>query len=161
MPSGRALPAVCSTGPPAGPLRGDMDVDVAPPRDGRPGAGLVQSTINDNLVQLAHCLKATPCTGSPEVVAEIEVSGYRYVLTRKSVDQAPRLSAREREIARLVAEGMPNKAIGRVLDISQWTVASYLRRIFAKLGVTTRAEMVCVAVRHGLLDASVPVTTEQ
>ena len=52
------------------------------------------------------------------------------------------LSPREHEIARMVAKGYANKTIATVLDISSWTVGSYLRRIFAKLGVSTRAAMV-------------------
>ncbi len=52
------------------------------------------------------------------------------------------LSPREQEIARMVAEGYPNKTIAAVLDISSWTVGTHLRRIFAKLGVRTRASMV-------------------
>ena len=43
---------------------------------------------------------------------------------------------------RAIAQGLPNKCIGAVLDISAWTVATHLRRIFAKLGVTSRAAMI-------------------
>jgi DNA-binding CsgD family transcriptional regulator len=52
------------------------------------------------------------------------------------------LSPREAEVARIVAQGCPNKTIASVLDISTFTVSSYLRRIFAKLGVNSRAAMV-------------------
>lgn len=52
------------------------------------------------------------------------------------------LSPRELEIVRLVAKGCVNKTVADVLDISQWTVAAHLRRIFAKLSVTSRAAMV-------------------
>ena len=52
------------------------------------------------------------------------------------------LSPRELEIARLVARGYPNKTIAGILDISPWTVATYLRRVYAKLGVRCRAAMV-------------------
>jgi DNA-binding CsgD family transcriptional regulator len=52
------------------------------------------------------------------------------------------LSPRELQIARLVASGATNQAIARSLDISAWTVSTHLRRIFAKLSVCTRAEMV-------------------
>jgi len=52
------------------------------------------------------------------------------------------LSARERQIARLVADGATNRAIGDVLGISAWTVSAHVRRIFAKLGVSSRAQMV-------------------
>ena len=51
------------------------------------------------------------------------------------------LTARELQIATLVALGCPNKQVADKLHISEWTVATYLRRIFAKLGVETRAAM--------------------
>ena len=51
------------------------------------------------------------------------------------------LSPREQEIARMVAQGYANKTIASVLEISSWTVASHLRRIFMKLQVTSRAAM--------------------
>jgi Response regulator containing a CheY-like receiver domain and an HTH DNA-binding domain len=51
------------------------------------------------------------------------------------------LSARELQIATLIAMGCPNKQVADKLHISEWTVATYLRRVFAKLGVDTRAAM--------------------
>ncbi len=42
----------------------------------------------------------------------------------------------------MVARGYPNKTIAAVLEISSWTVNTYLRRMFAKLNVGTRAAMV-------------------
>jgi len=51
------------------------------------------------------------------------------------------LSPREREIARMVAQGYANKTIASVLEISSWTVASHLRRIYVKLQVSSRAAM--------------------
>ncbi|MFN8453547.1 MAG: helix-turn-helix transcriptional regulator [Anaerolineae bacterium] len=89
-----------------------------------------------------------------EVVLELQVDGMRYTLTR-SLPPAPEsqvnLSPREQEIARLVAKGLPNKTIAAVLDISQWTVSTHLRRVFTKLGVSTRAEMVAHLSKEGLL----------
>ena len=60
--------------------------------------------------------------------------------------QEPRhaLSPRELQIARLVAAGDTNRAIASTLDISLWTVSTHMRRIFAKLGVGSRAEMVAL-----------------
>jgi DNA-binding CsgD family transcriptional regulator len=46
------------------------------------------------------------------------------------------------QIARLVARGATNRTIASALEISAWTVSTHLRRIFAKLGVSSRAEMV-------------------
>jgi DNA-binding CsgD family transcriptional regulator len=51
------------------------------------------------------------------------------------------LSPREQEIARMVAQGYANKTIASVLEISSWTVASHLRRIYVKLQVSSRAAM--------------------
>jgi two-component system, NarL family, nitrate/nitrite response regulator NarL len=78
-----------------------------------------------------------------ELLLEEEIDGARYTLTRLHAGRSIlALSPREREIARLVANGLPNKTIGAVLEISTWTVATHLRRIFVKLGVTSRAAMV-------------------
>jgi len=52
------------------------------------------------------------------------------------------LTPRETQIARLVADGLVNKEIATKLSISEWTVSTHMRRIFAKLGVETRAAMV-------------------
>lgn len=87
-------------------------------------------------------------------VASVEIDGVRYALVRlaRHGSASPSsLSPREREIVRLVAKGCPNKTIAAVLDVSTWTVATHLRRVFAKLGVNTRTEMVAQALTHGLI----------
>jgi DNA-binding CsgD family transcriptional regulator len=58
------------------------------------------------------------------------------------VSPAELLTPRELQIVALVADGRANKQIADVLRISEWTVSTHLRRIFAKLGVDTRAAMV-------------------
>jgi DNA-binding CsgD family transcriptional regulator len=80
-----------------------------------------------------------------EIVIDMKLEELRVVVLQPvshPVEQAVRLTAREHEIARLVAAGYPNKTIASVLGISVWTVSTYLRRMFAKLGVTSRAAMV-------------------
>jgi DNA-binding CsgD family transcriptional regulator len=52
------------------------------------------------------------------------------------------LTQRELQIANLVAQGHCNKQIAIQLQISEWTVSTHLRRVFAKLGVDSRAAMV-------------------
>lgn len=59
-------------------------------------------------------------------------------------DHAASLTKREKEIATLVAEGKVNKQIAYQLKISEWTVSTHLRRIFVKLGVNSRANMVAL-----------------
>ena len=71
--------------------------------------------------------------------------------TQHRPPDALRLSPREREVARMIAKGYPNKIIASVLDISVWTVSTHLRRIFAKLGVTSRTAMVTTMFKRGRL----------
>jgi DNA-binding NarL/FixJ family response regulator len=52
------------------------------------------------------------------------------------------LTRRELQIALMIAEGHGNKQIAYQLRLSEWTVSSYLRRIYTKLGVHNRAAMV-------------------
>jgi DNA-binding CsgD family transcriptional regulator len=77
-----------------------------------------------------------------DLLLDVEVDGVRCVLVREPARESVALSPREHEIARLVAEGHPNKIIAAELEISAWTVGTHLRRIFAKLGVGSRAAMV-------------------
>lgn len=88
-----------------------------------------------------------------EVVLELDVNGTRYYLVRcaSKVDQSVNLSPRELAIARLVAQGFPNKCVGNKLHISPWTVSTHLRRIFGKLSVSSRAAMVSKLMEIGLL----------
>jgi DNA-binding NarL/FixJ family response regulator len=58
------------------------------------------------------------------------------------IDLASLLTARELQIATLVAQGLQNKQVAKKLHISEWTVSTHLRRIFAKLHVDSRAAMV-------------------
>ncbi|MEZ7124774.1 response regulator [Nonomuraea sp. AD125B] len=60
-------------------------------------------------------------------------------------------SPRELEVLRLVARGAANKEIARALLISETTVKTHLKHVFAKLGVETRAAAVVVAMERGLL----------
>jgi DNA-binding CsgD family transcriptional regulator len=63
-------------------------------------------------------------------------------------DPAEVLTARELQVATLVAHGHGTKRIADRLCISEWTVQTHLRRIYAKLGVAGRAEMVFRCARR-------------
>ncbi|MER7814990.1 response regulator transcription factor [Streptomyces sp. NPDC096153] len=63
----------------------------------------------------------------------------------------PALTARERDILGQLARGLGNREIARALFISEATVKTHLGRIYAKLGVDTRAGAVAVAKEQRLL----------
>jgi DNA-binding CsgD family transcriptional regulator len=90
---------------------------------------------------------------SEVILVDAEVDGARYLLVRMPRMNRSRvqLSPREQEIGRMVAKGHPNKVIADVLNISSWTVCTHLRRIFAKLGVGSRAAMVAQLLEMGVL----------
>ncbi len=84
-----------------------------------------------------------------------EVTDHRQLSAAADDDLTARLTGRELEIAVLVAEGYATKNIAHKLTISEWTVATYLRRIFAKLDVESRAAMVyrCAPLINRVVDA--------
>lgn len=87
-----------------------------------------------------------------QIVLDVEVPRARYLLVRLPNSQAlPVLSPREQEIVRMVAQGHPNKVIAAVLNISSWTVCTHLRRVFSKLGVTSRAAMIARLLEHRMM----------
>jgi DNA-binding NarL/FixJ family response regulator len=62
-----------------------------------------------------------------------------------------RLSPREQEILRLVAEGCRDREIAERLFLSHHTVANHVRNILGKLDVQSRAAAISLAVRGGLI----------
>jgi DNA-binding NarL/FixJ family response regulator len=77
----------------------------------------------------------------------IFVSGER----ADAMDRAAGISEREIEILQLIAEGWPPAEVAQRLFIARKTVSSHVERIFAKLGVHTRAQAVAIAYEAGLI----------
>lgn len=73
-----------------------------------------------------------------------------HVAKRSQPDAAERLSAREKEVLRMVASGYTSTEIGTRLLISTMTVNTHVRNIYRKLQVRTRAQAVRFASLRGL-----------
>jgi len=74
-----------------------------------------------------------------------------YDATAMAAKEADPLSDREREVLKLLALGHTNQEISQQLYISVRTAETHRARIMQKLGLTTRAELVRVAIERGLL----------
>jgi DNA-binding NarL/FixJ family response regulator len=97
-----------------------------------------------------------------ELKAELEMARARSVLQslaatpsggqgQKTAARGSRLTRREIEVLRLVAEGLNNQSIAERLFVSDHTVHRHLANILSKLSVSTRAAAVAQAARRGLL----------
>lgn len=77
-------------------------------------------------------------------------------LARRAEDRrlahAPRLTAREVEVLKLVAKGQSNREIAEELYIAENTVKNHIRNILEKLGLHSRMEAVVYALREKLLE---------
>jgi DNA-binding NarL/FixJ family response regulator len=67
-------------------------------------------------------------------------------------DGERQLSARQREILQMLANGMQTEAVADQLGLSTETVRTHTKRILAKLEASTRTQAVAVGLRHGLID---------
>ena len=65
------------------------------------------------------------------------------------------LSPREQEVLSQVANGLPNKAIARMLGITDHTVKFHISSVLSKLEASSRSEAVAIAARRGMLDEPV------
>ena len=104
------------------------------------------STLSSWMRPLAACCLLT--STAPVFAAEEKPAA---IPARPSEPGPQHLTGREIEILGLLAAGLANKTIAGRLGISEHTVKSHVAALFGKLGVSTRAEAVAVAVRQGLL----------
>jgi DNA-binding NarL/FixJ family response regulator len=71
------------------------------------------------------------------------------LLNRETPETTRTLTPREREVLRLVADGLPNKQIARRLGIAEKTVKAHLTNVFEAIGVTDRTAAALWAHRNG------------
>ncbi|MNV71919.1 transcriptional regulator MalT [compost metagenome] len=76
--------------------------------------------------------------------------------TRPPPDSGPEAapSAREAQLLRMVARGYTLDEVARAMGVSRHTVRTFVRRVYAKLQVTSQAEAVSAAARKGWIDVA-------
>jgi DNA-binding NarL/FixJ family response regulator len=119
-------------------------------REGAKGY-ILKSDISEQLIQGIQAVMAGGVYLSPQIAGSV-VDNAISPRTDSALGREPSstLSAREREILQMIAEGNSTKTIGSRLHISVKTVESTRRRIGIKLGVTSVAELTKAAIAEGL-----------
>jgi DNA-binding NarL/FixJ family response regulator len=119
----------------------------------RSGARGIFSITDANVRQLCKCLLRVAAgqiwasTEQLNYIMELisEVPSLRVLNTNgKSL-----LTPREEQVVALVTEGLSNRQVALELNLSEHTVKKYVFRIFDKLGISTRVELVLYAMNHG------------
>jgi DNA-binding NarL/FixJ family response regulator len=60
----------------------------------------------------------------------------------------PLLTRREEDVVRLVADGLKNREIAQRLKVKEHSIRNYIYRIFEKLGVSSRVELILYVFSH-------------
>jgi DNA-binding NarL/FixJ family response regulator len=148
------------------PWRAGVDVgDIVSRLQTQVKAPIVVFTSDGGARLLAEALKAgvkgyvRKDSPSEDLVRAIEAarSGEFYVDPGLSstivLDEGDRtLSARQREILQMLADGMQTDAVAEKLGLSTETVRTHTKRILAKLEASTRTQAVAIGIRHGLIE---------
>lgn len=108
---------------------------------------LLKEQAPDRIVrQLAQLADGIPAL-SPSIARRI-MEHFRLTGPVDSEDST--LTARERQVLGLISRGLRNADVARQLDLSETTVASHIKAIYRKLGISSRAEATWHATRMGL-----------
>ena len=160
--SGRAAPDVVIVDP----WRAGVDVgDVVRRLQSELDAPIVVFTSDGGARLLSEALKAgvkgyvRKDSPSEDLIRAIDAAraGEFYVDPGLSstivLDEGDRtLSARQREILQMLADGMQTDAVAEKLGLSTETVRTHTKRILAKLEASTRTQAVAIGIRHGLIE---------
>lgn len=147
--------------PGAAPLEG-----IAQLRDAAPGLPLLVVTGLADDAMMRALLAAgvggfASKTESPQILLaaiDLVVNGGRYLpprvaalLIEADVGQGPRLTARQEDVVRLVAEGRSNKEIAQALGLSPATVKTHVAQAMAAIGAANRTDAAVKARAAGLV----------
>lgn len=91
--------------------------------------------------------------GKTYVTSEVAEGLQRSTTLRTAAIEAPSLTPRQREVLQLFAEGRSAKEVAAALYISTRTAENHKARIMTQLGLSTTADLVQYALRHGIIAA--------
>ena len=98
---------------------------------------------------LADLVRAAERVAAGEAYVDPVLAGV--LVSSHFTDRAPSLTQREREVLRLLADGLANEEIGKTLHISPETVRTHVRKAMSKLEADTRTQAVATALRQSII----------
>jgi two-component system NarL family response regulator len=120
-------------------------------KNGASGYLLKDSSIEE-VAQAVRVVAEGQSLISPSMAVKLIDEFKEMARTDREQVPTPRLTERELEVLRLVAQGLANKAIADRLAISERTARTHVSNLLAKLGLTSRTQAALLAVREGLVD---------
>ncbi len=112
---------------------------------------LLKDSADEDLVRAIRAVLEGKSFFSP-AVAQMLADEYTRSMQRRAIeDSYELLSAREKEVLQLLAEGKSNKEVAALLNLSTYTVESHRTHIMQKLGLRNFAELVLYAVRKKII----------
>lgn len=111
---------------------------------------LLKDTRPEDLIAAVHAVAAGESRLDPAVTAAV-VSHVRRHGTRATAHPVDRLTAREREVLVLIAQGLSNAEVAAELVVSTGTVKTHVASVLAKLGARDRVQAVIAAFESGLV----------
>jgi len=118
----------------------------------------------ESLKSLAKCIHSVHAgqvwANSAELVFLLESFREAAAISLPQTGTAATLSKREQDVIRCVAEGLTNREIAQRLKLTEHTVKNYLFRIFDKLGVSSRVEVVLFAFNMSRTSTLMEPTTD-
>jgi two-component system, NarL family, nitrate/nitrite response regulator NarL len=100
-------------------------------------------TLMQTVRQVAAGQRVLPFSSSEEAVSRVQTA-----ITEKGLAL---LTERERQIMRLVSEGLSNKEIGRRLNVTDGTIKVHLHHVFQKLDISNRTSLAAIAISQNEL----------
>ncbi|MFD8499839.1 response regulator [Amycolatopsis sp. NPDC059657] len=112
---------------------------------------LTKSATRDEIGRAIHAAAAGQAVLDPEVQRRLVSAALK--LPAPSEAEADELTARERDVLRLLAAGQTNREIAKALFVSEATVKTHINRIYAKTGSRDRAQAIRYAYTNGYATA--------
>jgi DNA-binding NarL/FixJ family response regulator len=113
---------------------------------------LLKRSSPEQLIAAIHTVADGDALLSPSVTRRLIERVAAHPLLRRDADpRLDELTAREREVLELIAQGLSNAEIAGALTLERSTVKSHVQRILTKLGARNRVEVVIAAYEWGLI----------